>query len=120
MNLDPFDNTVVTFKVNGQELRAILRTMQPAVSGIRYRMENGEIAEVEVGERPLADDHIYSGASNSYFAERALKNLTIIDTGKIRRDFIIEAIRNKGLIHPAYDGRRIILQPSTEGNIAGH
>ncbi len=110
MNLDPFDNTVVTFKATGKQLREILKTMRPAVSGLRYRMENGEITEVTIGGQPLMDDRIYSGVTNSYLAERGLKGVESANTGKIRRDVVIESIRKKGTMKPLYDGRRAVAQ----------
>ncbi len=116
INLDPFDNTIVTFKATGRQLREILRTMRPAISGLRYRMENGELTEVTIGGQPLVDDRIYSGATNSYFAERGLKRVESTNTGKIRRDVVIESIRKKGTVKPLYDGRRVVAQALTDAS----
>ncbi len=109
VNLDPFDNTIVTFKVTGRQLKEILRKMRPAVSGLRYRLENGEIAELTVGGKPAADDHVYTGVTNSYLAERALKGIESTNTGRVRRELIIEYIRKKGTVKPVYDGRRVVI-----------
>lgn len=109
IDMDPFDNKVMTFKVTGRQLKEILIKSRPAVSGLRYRMENGELREVTVGGKPLNDDRVYTGATNSYFAGYALKGIELTNTGKARRDVLIEQIRKKGTVNPAYDGRRVVV-----------
>ncbi len=109
INMDPFSNTVVTFKITGRQLKEILRKARPFVSGLRYRMERGQIVEATVGGQAVEDDRVYSAASNSYMAGTALKGIEVTDTGKLRRDFIIEHIRKKGTIQPVYDGRRVVI-----------
>jgi 5'-nucleotidase/UDP-sugar diphosphatase len=106
--LDPFNNAVVTFNITGQQIREVLKQHAPAVSGIRYRLENNELEATVNGQR-LQDDRIYTGASNSYFASNALKELALRDTGRKRLDVITDYIRNKGTIYPVYDGRRIVI-----------
>jgi 2',3'-cyclic-nucleotide 2'-phosphodiesterase (5'-nucleotidase family) len=113
VDMDPFGNTIVTFKVTGRQLKDILTRSRPAVSGIRYRMENGQLAEVTVGGQPVDDNRVYTGASNSYFAGVALKGIEVVDTGKPRLDVIIDHIRKKGSVQPSYDGRRVII--NTQG-----
>ena len=113
VNLDPFDNTIVTFKATGRQIREILMKMRPAVSGLRYRLENGQLTEFTIGGQPVSDDRVYTGATNSYLAERALKGIESVNTGRIRREVIIEYIRKKGTIKPVYDGRRVVVgQPA--------
>lgn len=107
--LDPFDNTVVTFKITGRQLRHMLRKHKPAVSGLRYRLEDDELIEVSVNGQPLQNDRLYSGASNSFFAERAFKGTQYQDTRKPRLEVLSEYIRKKGMVHPSYDGRRIVV-----------
>jgi 5'-nucleotidase len=108
--LDPFNNTVVTFKATGKEVRQILQRYAPAVSGIRYRLENKVLAEATIGGAPIDDDRTYTGVTNSYFAGYAIKGATDIqDTKKPRLDVLIQYIREKGTIRPAYDGRRIVV-----------
>jgi 5'-nucleotidase len=108
VTLDPFKNTIVTFKLRGEELKKILRKHAPAVSGIRYMMQNGELIEATVGGEPIADDRIYTGSSNSYFAGFALKDVEVKDTGRPRLDLLIDYVKQKGSIRPSYDGRRIV------------
>jgi 5'-nucleotidase len=109
VDLDPFGNTVVTFNVTGRQLKEILVKHRPAVSGLRYRLDGGQLAEVTVGGRPVDDNKVYSGVTNSYFRGVALKGIEAKDTGRTRLDVIIEHIRKKGTIAPVYDGRRIVV-----------
>jgi len=111
INMDPFDNKIVTFRVTGRQLKDILRKTRPAVSGIRYRLENGEIVEATVGGKAVEDDHVYTAATNTYLAERSLKGIETSNTGKVRLDVVIEQIRKKGTVKPVYDGRRIVIEP---------
>jgi 2',3'-cyclic-nucleotide 2'-phosphodiesterase (5'-nucleotidase family) len=109
INLDPFDNKVVTFKITGRQLKDVLRRSRPAVSGIRYRWENGELTEVSIGGQPVEDSRVYSGASNSYFAGASMKGIEVNNTGKVRFDVLLDQIRKKGTVTPLYDGRRVII-----------
>ncbi|OGP54000.1 MAG: hypothetical protein A2Y65_02070 [Deltaproteobacteria bacterium RBG_13_52_11] len=112
--LDPFNNTVVTFKITGLQLRKLLKKYTPAVSGVRYRMENGELLEVRINGKPLQDDRRYTGATNSHFADKVLKGVGVEgqDTGKQRLEVLIAYIRHKGTIRPVYDGRRVVIGSS--------
>jgi 5'-nucleotidase/UDP-sugar diphosphatase len=119
--VDPFANTVVTFSITGREIRRVLERHAPGVSGLRYRLVNGELREVMVDGKPLQDERIYTAASNSYFAGYALKGIAVKDTGRVRLDVLIEYIRGKGTVTPSYDGRRVVLgrPASTAGGPSG-
>jgi 5'-nucleotidase/UDP-sugar diphosphatase len=109
--LDPFANAVVTFKISGRQLKKILTRYAPACSGVRYRLENGELVEALIKGEPLQDTRRYTGATNSYFAGRALKGVRVQfqNTGKQRLEVLINYIREKGTIRPVYDGRRVVV-----------
>jgi len=111
VDMDPFDNSIVTFEVSGRRLKEILQSESPAVSGLRYRIKNGAVAKVTVGGKPLGEDRLYTAAANSYFARTALKDIQVKDTGKPRLDVLIEYIRKKGTVRPVFDGRRVVTQP---------
>jgi len=112
--VDPFQNTVVTFKMKGSEIRKLLLQRKPAVSGIRYRIFGGNLESVTMADgRSLDDGHAYACATNSYFAGRALGGFEITDrqdTGKNRFDVILESIKKAGTVAPAYDGRRVVIE----------
>ncbi len=109
IEVDPFDNKVVTFRITGRQLKEILRKTRPYVSGLRYRLEKGEIAELSIAGQPVEDNRVYTGATNSYFADYALKGIEVTNTGRLRRDVLIDYIRKKGTVNPSYDGRRIVI-----------
>lgn len=111
VDMDPFDNTIVTFKISGRRLKEVLRSERPAVSGLRYRIENGAVAEVTVGGQALNENRIYTGATNSFFARTALKGIQVKNSQKQRLDVLIEYIRKKGTVRPVFDRRRVVLEP---------
>jgi 5'-nucleotidase / UDP-sugar diphosphatase len=104
--MDPFDNTIVTFKMAGAALKRLLRNKRPAVSGIRYRVEGRTLIEATCGGEPVADARIYTGAVNSFIARTWLKGTPVEKTSRRRRDVLIEFIGKQGTILPSYDGRR--------------
>lgn len=110
INMDPFNNTIVTFRITGRRLKEILVKARPAVSGLRYRIDAGTLTEVSVAGQEVDDDRIYTGAANSYFAGTSLQGIELSDTGRQRVDVITEYIRKIGTVHPVYDGRCIIVR----------
>ena len=58
VDMDPFNNTVMTFRITGRQIRNLLAREAPYVSGLRYRLDGDEI-EVTVGGQPLEDDREY-------------------------------------------------------------
>ena len=109
VTLDPFGNTIVTFRATGRQLKQILARHRPAVSGIRYVLEGSRLVEATIGGQPIVEERVYSGATNSYWAPFILGDVTDkTDTRKPRLDSVIAYIRKKGAIQPAYDGRRVI------------
>lgn len=106
----PFGNTMVKFRATGAQLRELLRRTRPAVSGIRYRYQRGELKEVTANGQPLEDSRQYLLSTNSYFAQRYLQPMGIAyeDTGRKRLDIVSEYILKHKRIRPAYDGRRIV------------
>jgi 5'-nucleotidase len=108
IDMDPFDNTVVTFSLSGRQLKEVLKKVQPAVSGVRYKIEKGKLVHAAVHGQPISNDRIYSGSANSFFANTYMKGISFKDTGKKRVNAIIEYIRKKKIVKPAFDGRRVI------------
>jgi 5'-nucleotidase / UDP-sugar diphosphatase len=108
VTMSPFEDTVATFQISGRQLLKILKTQQPAVSGLRYRVENGAVVKASIAGEPVQEDRIYSGATNSFIARAWLKGIKTHDTGKLLVDVLINYIRKKGTVRPAYDGRRVV------------
>jgi 5'-nucleotidase / UDP-sugar diphosphatase len=117
VTLDPFDNTVVLFKATGAQLKEVLARHAPYVSGLRYRLVNGEVAEATIDGQPIDDGRTYSGSTNSYFAGFALPGITQENTKRTRLEVLTSYLRAKGTVSPAYDGRRVVIgqRPPTGG-----
>jgi 5'-nucleotidase len=116
VNVDPFSNTVVTFRVSGRELKRILLRAKPAVSGIRYRIENGVLTDAVVNGSPIDDSRIYTGSTNSFFARSdAMRGAeAMVDTGSPRLDVLIRHLEKQKTVTPRYDGRRVLKGPDNE------
>ena len=110
VNMDPFDNTVITFQIKGRQLKEILQKEKPAVSGLQYRIENKKLVQATIAGKPIQDTRVYTGSTNSYFAGFALKGIQVNNTGKPRLDTVISVIRKKRTVTPAYDGRRVVIE----------
>lgn len=110
VTLDPFDNTIVTYELRGDDLRRLLERETPAVSGLSYRVVDGKLVWAKVGGRPLDDRRVYRGASNSYFAAGSLRGIEQTDTGRPRLEVLREYVRAKGKIAPKYDGRMQVIR----------
>ncbi|MFO7692704.1 MAG: bifunctional UDP-sugar hydrolase/5'-nucleotidase [Vicinamibacterales bacterium] len=107
--MDPFGNTVVLFKATGAHIKALLARHAPYVAGLRYRLVDGTLEEATIGGAPIEDGRTYTAATNSYFAGFALKEVVQEDTGRLRADVVINYLREKGTVTPAYDGRRVVI-----------
>ncbi len=108
--MDPFDNTVVTYRVTGRDLKCILAEHRPAVSGLAYRVAGDRLVEVTVAGQPVRDDAVYTGASSSYFAPWGLKGIECVDTGRKRIDVLSGYVRAQKVLTPRYDGRRLVAE----------
>ncbi|MCX6551379.1 MAG: bifunctional UDP-sugar hydrolase/5'-nucleotidase [Acidobacteria bacterium] len=115
VTMDPFDNKVMLFKATGRQIKDVLARYTPYVSGLRYRVVDGQLIEASVNGQPIDDDKTYTGATNSYFAGFALKGISQENTGRLRLDVLTEYIRKKGTVTPAYDGRRVVIGRSRSG-----
>jgi hypothetical protein len=96
----------VACRLTGRNLKRIPAEHAPAVSGLTCRIEGGRLLEAKVGGKPVRDDAVYTGASNSCFAPWALKGIECTDTGRPRIEVLREYVRSKQVISPKYDSRR--------------
>ena len=113
----PFENTVVTMKVTGAQLKRSLNVDVTAVSGVRavfdlHKPKNERLvsATLEDGS-PIIDDASYTVAINDFmeaggdgYTELA-KGTDIQDTGIRLRDLVSEYIWAKKTVSPLLDGR---------------
>lgn len=116
VTLDPFDNKVWLYEVTGKQIRDVLVRETPFVSGLRYRIVEGVLAEATIGGQPVENDRTYALSTNSYFAGRAFPGVEPRQkTERMRLDVVTEYVRKKGTLTPAYDGRRVVIG-SRNGN----
>lgn len=110
VTLDPFSNTLVTFKATGRQLKEILARDRPAVSGIRYVIDGDRVVEATINGQPIEDNRVYVGSTNSFYAgQPALADiLEKTDTKRARLDALLQYVRERRVIRPSYDGRRQI------------
>ena len=123
----PFDNRIVTVRMEGWRVRQLLdfiaRRMGSngfaQVSGVRFAARGGRAAEIMVGREPLDGNHTYRVATIDFLYQggdgytQFQKAGPAEDTGRDQRQAAIDFLRR----HPDYvfrkDGR-IRWQPSTE------
>ena len=113
----PFQNTLVTLKLTGAQLKKTLNVELVAVSGIRARFD----LQKPIGQRlvsvsladgtPIEDGKLYSVVTNDFlvaggddFSEIG-KGAEIHDTGIVLRDVLVDYIKTRRVISPTLDGR---------------
>jgi len=114
--LMPFENRLVIAELNGSQVEELLRYLERSgkanpVSGIRIRMEDEKIREVEIGGKPfdpsgsyfvLTHDYLQHGGDNmSFFKEP----VTLYPTGYRVRDALIDHLRSIDTLWASMDGR---------------
>jgi 2',3'-cyclic-nucleotide 2'-phosphodiesterase (5'-nucleotidase family) len=113
----PFENTIVTMKITGAQLKRTLAVRLTAVSGIRVafdlRKPRGEqLVSVTLDDgSPILDNAIYTVAINDFmqaggddYTEFA-QGTDVKDAGIRLRDVVSDYIRTKKSITPLIDGR---------------
>jgi 5'-nucleotidase/UDP-sugar diphosphatase len=122
----PFQNTMVTLKLTGAQLKKTLeRSLVPtvgivALSGLRVRFDRTKppgqqvISAVLLEGAAIEDSRLYSLTTNDFvlaggdgFTEFA-KGTDILDTGLYLRDAFIEYIRVRSVLTPTVDGRIVV------------
>jgi 5'-nucleotidase len=113
----PFENTLVTLKLTGTQLKRTLAVTLTAVSGLRAvydlsKPKNEKLLSVTLADgSPLIDDATYTVTVNDFmlaggddYTELA-RGTEIMDTGILLRDALSEHISDKETIEPRVDGR---------------
>jgi 2',3'-cyclic-nucleotide 2'-phosphodiesterase/3'-nucleotidase len=113
----PFQNTLVTMKLTGLQLKQILARNLLAVSGIRVRMDLGKppgqkLVAVQLSNgTPIENATLYSVTTNDFlvaggdgFTEFA-QAADIQDSGILLRDALLEFIQDRRSLSPVLDGR---------------
>ena len=116
----PFQNTLVTVKVTGAQLKKTLNAGLLAVSGIRVRLDlkkpgGQQLVSVTLSDgTPIEDAQIYSVTTNDFvvaggdgFGELG-RGKEIKDTGILLRDAVLDYIKAHRVLSPMLDGRIMI------------
>jgi len=122
----PFQNTLVTLKLTGAQLKKTLeRGLAPtvgitAVSGIRVQLDRSKPPGQQVASAhlldgaPVEDSRLYSIATNDFILaggdgyDEFAKGTDIMETGVILRDVFVEYIKAHRVLSPSLDGRIVI------------
>ena len=113
----PSENTLVTMRLSGAQIKRILGKTMMSVSGVRVKLDSAKpegkklvSARLEDGT-PLHDKDVYSVTTNDYllmggdgFTEFA-GGIDVEDTGILMRDAVAEHIARIGTVSPHLDGR---------------
>ena len=113
----PFENTLVTMKLSGAQLKRILGSRLFIVSGLRLRMD----LQARPGQRlvsasladgtPLQDSRSYSVTTNDFLvaggdgASEFAKGADTVDTGVALREALVAYLRTHRPLTPRLDGR---------------
>lgn len=113
----PFENTIVTTKITGAQLKRSLANRLTAVSGIRVvfdqrQPKGNKLVSVTLSDgSPILDNATYTVAINDFmqaggddYTEFA-NGTEVKDTGIRLRDVVIDFIKAKKTITPVIDGR---------------
>jgi 2',3'-cyclic-nucleotide 2'-phosphodiesterase (5'-nucleotidase family) len=104
-DLFPFQNSTLTFQATGAQIKKLLLT-RPAVGNIKYRLPGGKLVSSEIGGQPIEDEKVYTGVTNSFYAENAFpKNIKTTDAGIKTREVIIQYLKEKKTISPDNENR---------------
>ncbi|MFA6583930.1 MAG: bifunctional UDP-sugar hydrolase/5'-nucleotidase [Elusimicrobiaceae bacterium] len=108
-NVMPFDNSLVTMKLTGKQLYAVLkRAMRPdgtcalQVSGLTVQVMPGGL-KIKIAGKPLADGRLYQIATNNFTASGPIfsEGIDKTDTKIMLRDALVRAVKaNPNIVAP--------------------
>jgi 2',3'-cyclic-nucleotide 2'-phosphodiesterase/3'-nucleotidase len=122
----PFENTMITVKMTGAQVRkTLLRGLAPTIgmvslSGLRVHFDlskqPGEqiVSAILLDGSPLDDSKLYSVTTNDFVAAGGdgftefMNAIDRIDTGIYLRDVLVEYIKMNRVLKPKLDGRIIV------------
>lgn len=115
VSLDPFDNALYTFKIQGRDLKKLLGSLRPIPSAnLRYSVKQRGTSRfgwtligASLKGKEIENDTYYSGAASSYLFSSAIRRVALDgrETGKTRRAALVEYLKKHSPISPKEDGR---------------
>jgi 2',3'-cyclic-nucleotide 2'-phosphodiesterase (5'-nucleotidase family) len=118
----PFNNTIITMRLTGAQLKRILATRLLAVSGVRVQLNltapsGRRLAAVTLSDgNPVVDSRSYSVATNDFLVaggdgvSEFTRASEIKDTGILLHNAFVDFINARGTLTPELDGRVRIVQ----------
>ena len=113
----PSENTLVTMRLTGAQIKHILGRSVMSVSGVRVKLdaskpEGKRLVSVRLADgTPLRDKDLYSVTTNDFllmggdgYTEFA-EGIEVEDTGILMREALAEHIAHLGTVSPRLDGR---------------
>jgi 2',3'-cyclic-nucleotide 2'-phosphodiesterase (5'-nucleotidase family) len=115
----PFDNSLVTISLTAAHVERLCREMASMrgrggfghVSGLKFRVEDGDVTDIEIGGLPLSSSRNYLLATNNFTAAGGdgytlFKEAgDVIDTGLSIRDAVIDEMRKDRIVRPSHEKR---------------
>ncbi len=132
----PFDNTIVTYRMKGRDIEAMLSYIAAnhgRITGYQYAglgftaiVGSGTVQGLTIGGLPVDPERMYHAATISYLADGNQNGLILFknavdrhDTGFLMRDVAIERLRKSPqLVPPSADGIRFVTT-NTAGQTTG-
>ena len=115
VGVDPFDNALYTFKIQGRDLKKLLGTLRPIPSAsLRYSVKQRgtsrfgwELIGATLKGKPIDNDTYYFGAASSYLFSSAIRRVALDgkETGTTRRTVLVEYLKKHVPYSPREDGR---------------
>ncbi|MBM3266009.1 MAG: bifunctional metallophosphatase/5'-nucleotidase [Candidatus Sericytochromatia bacterium] len=113
----PFENRIVRVDMTGAQLKQVLdmvaskRVSMLQVSGLSFRIDGGQIADLSVGGGPLDPGKTYRITTIDYIAQGNDKYTPFTeakgyeDMGVLLRDFVLDGIKGNPTLEPPADRR---------------
>lgn len=113
--LMPFDNRLVVLTLKGEDVLALCESFAQyggqGVAGMRVKIVNGHVADVQIGGKALNTKAKYTVATSDYLAGGAdhmdalTRYVDYWNSDLIIRDLYLDAVREQDTIRAAVDGR---------------
>ena len=113
----PSENTLVTMRLNGAQIKRILGRTVMSLSGVRVKLdvtkpEGKRLVSARLQDgTPIRDKDFYSVTTNDYLVtggdgyKEFSEGISVEDTGILVRDALGEYIARLGVVQPRLDGR---------------
>ena len=116
--LMPFDNRLVVLTLKGTDVLALCESFAryggQGVAGMRVKIIDGRVADVQIGGKALNTNALYTVATSDYLAGGAdhmdalTRYVDYWNSDLIIRDLYVDAVREQDTIRAAVDGRMTI------------